>query len=120
MSDIQSIQFLLEDPRSDAEIISAMGAAVDVQFETLDHQLPDAKGVIQTGLHEEGFRESCLASWPGRRTTGAEQVARVLAAELDVAVLVEKDDGEWLLAKPGQPVASVEVVELDDGLDVAK
>lgn len=120
MNTLQTVQFFLKNERTDSQITSALGSTLKLVVETPDHQMPGAVGAVLLDLHDEGFRQSCLVSWPKKRSPqlSEEDMAKSIATALDVDVLLEMDDDEWLLAQPGKEPRIVEVIELEDGLDV--
>lgn len=120
MTDVQSIQFLLKKKIAEEKIVATLNSFLGFFVDTADFNVPGAVGVVQILLHSEGFGQSCLVSWPKKHSPqlSEEDMAKSIATALDVDVLLEMDDDEWLLAQPGKEPRIVEVIELEDGLDV--
>jgi len=117
-----SMQLFLAEDRPDERVLAVLGGALGIVVETLDLPNPRALGFVQESLHSDGFRKGLLVSWPDgvEVAASAREVARAIARELDVRVLLEGDsDDGWLLVQADGAVVRTPIVVLRDGVDVA-
>ena len=124
MKNTTELQFFLKEARDDALILQALNPQLGFALETLDHQIPDAVGVLIVGHHKEGFPTSCLATWPSSHVLKKEEqeIISALAKALNVDILLDVDRSElgdeWLLIHPGGSFDKVKIAASDNGIDL--
>lgn len=121
-----SVDFFLKDRMPEDSVVEFFNRHIEQGVESLEYPKADAALFLQYFEYDSGFHQSAGLAW-GLNDFELDDVvlAQQLANAFSTEVLFEPQrlnlpaGMQWCLAKPDGSLSAVNIIELNDGLDVA-